>query len=137
MPDTFPEEWYILKAIQLVAITSGRFCFPACAVRDQNRDETGRIGFNTAGHAIDTAAIISPDLWMSGHVFLLPLLHSWELILPDHFQLNRHSPYGPVQNDISGPWGNQVFEPSRQSGLAALQMAACLNAERLNFIFLR
>ena len=100
-------------------------------------DDTGRIDFNTAGHAIDTEAIISPDLWMSGHAFLLPLLHSWELILPDHFQLNRHSPYGPVRNDNSGPWGNQVFEPSRQSGLAALQMAACLNAERLDFILLR
>lgn len=36
---------------------------------------------------------------------------------------------------LSGPWENQVLEPSRQSGLAALQMAACLNAERLSSSF--
>ncbi len=34
-----------------------------------------------------------------------------------------------------GPWEQQMLEPSRQSGLAALQMAAYLDAGRLNFAF--
>ena len=34
-----------------------------------------------------------------------------------------------------GPWEQKMLEPSRQSGLAALQMAAYLDAGRLNFAF--
>ena len=137
-----PQQQRVLKTVHLLAAA----CWFGGAVsllmlyfaKSGVTDGGELIGFNTAGHWIDTAVVVVPGAFgclITG--LLYGLFTGWGFFRHRWIIFKWVATVAMILFGMTclGPWEERMLELSRQSGLAALQMAAYLDAERMNFIF--